>query len=185
MAEQVGGRYRPLAGAMLLALLVGALAGFWANLDQGYRYGAAGGRIAPLGWAPSNVMILFGSEPWNRMGGWLSQGPRPEEQHRQAIALGAGCAVTWILNGLRLRFCGFPFHPVGYAISGSWSLGMLWLPLLLAWIIKSLLLRYGGLRAYRRAVPFFFGVILGECLLGSLWTLVGIALDIPTYSFWP
>jgi hypothetical protein len=59
------------------------------------------------------------------------------------------------------------------------------MPLLIAWIIKTLLLRYGGLRAYRRALPFFLGIILGECILGSLWTLIGIALDVPTYSFWP
>ena len=49
----------------------------------------------------------------------------------------------------------FPFHPVGYAVSSSWSLSLLWLPLLIAWIIKSVLLRYGGLRAYRQAMPFF------------------------------
>ena len=179
MAEQSGGSYRSLVGAMLLATIFGALCGFWANLDQGYRFGA-GARIGP-----PNVMLIFGSEPWNRYNGWMAQGPRPQEQFHHNMAVLVGFAFTLLLNALRLRFAGFPFHPVGYAISSSWSLGLLWLPLLIAWAIKSLLLKYGGLRAYRRALPLFLGLILGECILGSLWTLIGISLDIPTYSFWP
>jgi hypothetical protein len=38
---------------------------------------------------------------------------------------------------------------------------------------------------YRQALPFFLGVILGECVLGSGWTLIGIFFRIPTYAFWP
>jgi hypothetical protein len=129
--------------------------------------------------------MIFGGEPWNRFTSWFRQGPRSLEQYHHAVAIGIGFAVTVFLNVFRLRFAGFPFHPVGYAISSSWSLSLLWMPLLIAWIIKTLLLRYGGLRAYRRALPFFLGIILGECILGSLWTLIGIALDVPTYSFWP
>ena len=183
MGEQLGqgknGGYKSLAGVMILALFFGAICGFWANLDQGYRFGA-GARIGP-----PNVMLIFGSEPWNRYNGWLAQGPRPQEQLHHSVAIAVGFAFTLLLNALRVRFAGFPFHPVGYAISSSWSLGLLWMPLLIAWTIKSLLLKYGGLRAYRRALPFFLGLILGECILGSLWTLIGIGLDFPTYSFWP
>jgi hypothetical protein len=79
----------------------------------------------------------------------------------------------------------FPFHPVGYAVSSSWSLSLLWLPLMVAWIVKLCILRYGGLRAYRQALPLFLGVILSECVVGSLWTIYGIATGNPTYAFWP
>jgi hypothetical protein len=179
IAEQAGGRYRPLFFAMLVALAWGALCGFWANLDQGYRYGAAA-RIAP-----PNVMLIFGGEPWNRMRSWLSAPPTNAQivANRGAVAVGFGFTV--LLNAVRLRVSGFPLHPVGYAVSGSWSLSLLWMPLFVAWLIKLNLLRYGGLRAYRRALPLFLGVIVGECVVGSFWTLVGIYLDIPTYAFWP
>jgi hypothetical protein len=179
MSEQVGSGFRPLFWAMLLAVAAGSLAGFWANIDQGYRYGAAA-RIAP-----PNVMMIFGGEPWNRMNGWLSAVPNAAEQYHNSVAVGVGFGATLLLNALRLRLAWFPFHPVGYAISSSWSLSLLWMPLFVAWLVKLLLLRYGGLKAYRQALPFFLGMILGECILGSLWTLVGIGLDIPTYSFWP
>jgi len=179
ITEKVGGRYRPMFAAMMLAILVGALCGFWANLDQGYRYGAS------VKIAPPNVMMIFGGEPWDRMKGWIASPLSVQQQMNNRTAIAVGLCFTLLLNMLRMRLPWFPFHPVGYAVSSSWSLGLLWLPLLIAWGIKMTLLRYGGLRAYRQALPFFFGVIMAECVLGSIWALIGIAFKIPTYAFWP
>ena len=63
-------------------------------------------------------------------------------------------------------------------------MNLVWMPLLFAWVIKGLILRYGGVRLYRQAMPFFLGLILGQCLVGSFWHLIGWALDIQPYSFW-
>jgi len=179
IAERVDGRYRPLFWAMLFALAYGAICAFWAMLDQNYRVGAA----EKIG--PPNVNLIFGAEPYNRMTGWIRSPSPPQQQFNTQVAIGVGFLFTLVLNALRLRLGWFPFHPVGYAVSSSWSLGLLWLPLLVAWILKLLLLRYGGLKAYRHWLPFFLGIILGECVIGSIWTLVGITLDMPTYAFWP
>lgn len=179
MAERQGARYRPLFYAMLLTLVIGILSAFWADLDQTYRVGAAE-KIAP-----PNVQLIFGGEPWSRMQAWITTPSSPVQQSNVRTAIFVGFMLTLALNAIRVRAGWFPFHPVGYAVSGSWALGLLWLPLLIAWIIKALLLRYGGLRAYRQALPFFFGVILGECIIGSLWMLIGIVFQIPTYAFWP
>jgi len=59
-----------------------------------------------------------------------------------------------------------------------------WLPLCLSWLAKVLIMRYTGARGYRAAIPFALGLILGEFVVGSLWALIGVALDIPTYGFW-
>ncbi len=179
MAERLGGRYQPLFWAMLLALAFGALSAFWAMLHQNYQVGAAE-KIAP-----PNVNLIFGSEPWNRMSGWVRSPAPPQQQFNTRLAIAAGFLLTLVLNMLRLRLSWFPFHPVGYAVSGSWSLSLLWLPLMVAWILKLVILRYGGLKAYRHWLPLFLGVILGECIIGSMWTIVGIVLDMPTYAFWP
>lgn len=179
MAERVGGRFRPLFWAMLLAVAVGALSAFWAMLDQNYRAGAAE-KIAP-----PNVNLIFGSEPWNRMSGWIRSPSPPQQQFNTQVAIGVGFLFTFALNILRLRMSWFPFHPVGYAVSSSWSLSLLWLPLMCAWVLKLLILRYGGLQAYRHWLPLFLGIILGECIIGSCWTLIGIGLNMPTYAFWP
>jgi hypothetical protein len=179
IAERNQARYRPLFGAMLLAMVFGIVCAFWADLDQTYRAGAAH-KVAP-----PNVQLIFGSEPWNRMESWIKSPTSPQQQFNVRTAIVVGFLLTLTLNAARMRVGWFPFHPVGYAVSGSWSLSLLWLPLLIAWIVKSVLLRYGGLRAYRQALPFFLGVILGECVIGSLWMLIGILFHMPTYAFWP
>ena len=48
---------------------------------------------------------------------------------------------------------GWPFHPAGYLVSGSFGLMRLSLPIFVTWALKSVLLRYGGLGAHRRAQP--------------------------------
>jgi hypothetical protein len=70
-------------------------------------------------------------------------------------------------------------------MASSWGVGQLWMPLLIGSTAKFIILKFGGLRSYRVALPFFLGLILGEITIGSLWTIVGIVLGIPTYDFWP
>jgi hypothetical protein len=61
----------------------------------------------------------------------------------------------------------------------------LWCATFVGWLIKWLVLRYGGMRLYRRAFPFFIGLILGDYVSGNLWALMGIALGQPTYRVIP
>jgi len=96
----------------------------------------------------------------------------------------AGLGFTWLLMMARVRFVTWPFHPVGYAISSSWSMNCLWMPILIAWLAKLVITRYGGHRAFQRAIPFALGLVLGEFVIGSIWTIIGIVLQIDTYSFW-
>jgi hypothetical protein len=48
----------------------------------------------------------------------------------------------------------------------------LWFPILLGWAAKRTIIRYGGLRLYREALPFFIGLIIGDYAISSL--LAGI-----------
>ncbi|MCL6519979.1 MAG: hypothetical protein K6T99_09105 [Armatimonadetes bacterium] len=177
MAERASMSYRRLFGAIILATLFGAIAAFWSELHIYYQVGAG----AKMG--PPNVPLIFGSEPYNRLDAWLKGAPPPSGNIAWAITI--GLLLTIILNSLRMRLPWFPFHPVGYAVSSSWSMNQLWMCMFIAWAIKLILLRYGGLKLYRQAVPLFLGVILGECVMGSLWTIIGIALHVQTYAFWP
>jgi hypothetical protein len=145
----------------------------WAYLHLSYDYGAAARMRGGTG---------FSAEAFNRLNGWI-QSPQPPNMLANA-ATGVGFLFCAALMILRIKFPWWPFHPIGYAISGSWSMNLVWMPLLFAWVIKGLILRYGGVRLYRQAMPLFLGLILGQCLVGSFWHLVGWALDIQPYSFW-
>jgi hypothetical protein len=173
MARVSGSSLRQFWLWMLWAGLWGALLAFWAYLHNAYRYGAGAAFFQGQ---------LFGMEAYNRLNNWLTL---PQKAHSGAqIATALGFAITWALMWLRNRFHGFLLHPIGFAISGSWAMNLVWLPLALAWFIKLLVVRYGGLQLYRQLLPFFLGLILGEAVVGMGWSLIGVLFNIPTYSFW-
>ena len=177
MAERAKMNYRRLYAAIAIASVFGTVVAFWVILHLYYQYGA-GQKIGP-----PNVALIFGSEPWNRMDGWVKF-PQPVDMN-YGIAVLLGLGVTLALNCLRMKIGWFPFHPVGFAVSSSWSMQLLWVPMFIAWAVKLVVLRYGGLSLYRKALPIFLGFIIGECVVGSLWTIIGIVFHVPSYAFWP
>ena len=46
------------------------------------------------------------------------------------------------------------------------------------WIIKSLIIRYGGATIYKKARPFFLGLILGEFSAAILWSILSYILGV-------
>ena len=94
-------------------------------------------------------------------------------------------AFTGFLMAMRLRFFWWPFHPVGYVLAETFTMNWLWCPTLIGWLIKALIQRYGGIKAFRKGIPFFVGLILGDYVISCLWALLGLALDIPTYRAFP
>lgn len=178
MAEKTRTNYRGVFIAILIATVFGTFVAFAIILSLLYERGAASSSLGP-----PNVPLIFGGEPWKRMETWVRNPQAPDMSILTAILV--GFTFTILLNSLRMKLGWFPFHPVGFAVSGSWSMHLLWLPMLIAWIIKLVILRYGGLKLYKKALPFFLGAILGECIVGSFWTIWGIIFNVPSYAFWP
>lgn len=176
MAQATGTPLRSMTLAILLAAAVGIFGGFWLFLDRYYAIGAESAYWNGWTW-------WLGREAFNTLNGWLSN-PREAEAGAR-IALGFGFFFSLFLSALRLRMGNFPLHPLAYAVAPSWGMGNLWSCVFLAWLAKVILLRYGGLKAYRRAGPFFLGLILGEFIVGAGWTLLGVLTNQPTFDFWP
>ncbi|HUV05009.1 MAG TPA: DUF6784 domain-containing protein [Armatimonadota bacterium] len=74
-------------------------------------------------------------------------------------------------------------HPLGYALCGSWTMIVFWFSCFVAWVVKSLVLRYGGMRMYVKARPWFLGMILGEFGMAVVWTLISAVTGAPTPEF--
>jgi hypothetical protein len=96
-----------------------------------------------------------------------------------------GLAFTLLLTALRSRFATFPLSQAAYALDMSWGNDLFWCDLLLAWTIKTFLLRYGGIGRYRQALPFFLGLILGDFVTGAAWSIVGTLLRQELYRTFP
>jgi len=110
-------------------------------------------------------------------------------------ALGAGAAITAALLVARQRFLSFPLHPLGYlvtllALYFAWGTpyvrpeglsqetSVLWGGVFLAWLIKLLVVKYGGMHTYKRSKPLFIGLIVGAvfCLFLANLLHLGVRL---------
>ncbi|NUQ71715.1 MAG: hypothetical protein HUU17_12970 [Chthonomonadales bacterium] len=171
LAEQARSEYRSWFWALAVFGIISGLVAFWAILHLMYDYGARAKSVSG-----------FGPEAYARLEGWLRT-PRigtPEP----AIAIGVGLLTAIALQLMRVRFAWWPFHPLGYAVTASWEINLVWVPLAIAWMVKVAILRYGGRIAFQKSVPFFLGLIIGQFVVGSLWNIYGIAMGVPTYQFW-
>jgi hypothetical protein len=98
----------------------------------------------------------------------------------------AGAVIAVVLMAGRLMFAGWPFHPIGLVLMSSGPMQVMWFSIFLGWGIKRLLLRYGGAGAFRRARPFFIGLIVGEILAAGVWMFMGLLTNgTVRYSFMP
>jgi hypothetical protein len=169
LAERSGTDYRRLGVAMMGAVVVGLFAGYWALLSD--AYGSKGARGTG-----------FAAETYNQLQTWLSYPRGPEPLPIAFIGLGA--VVALVLGAARMRIMGWPLHPAGYGLGMVFGLDYVWLPILIAWLAKVLILRYGGLRAHARIIPLLCGVIMGEFVVGSFWSSLSVLLEKPMYNFW-
>jgi len=87
---------------------------------------------------------------------------------------------------MRVRFIWWIFHPMGYIVANlEWAMRNFWSCMLISSTAKWFILKYRGPKGYRKAVQVCVGLILGDFVIGGLWNVLGILLNIPTYSFWP
>jgi hypothetical protein len=172
MAE--GGRI-DLSRLYLLTIFVSAvciLVTYWANLDVTFAAGATGKAVGFKRWV--------GDESFNRLNGWLSTSV--QIRNTNLLWMLAGLLFTLFLKGMRGMFVWWPFHPMGYALSLSFAMDYFWFAFLVGWLIKLVLVRWGGMRTHMQAAPFFLGLILGDYVVGSLWAIYGPAMQMSTYK---
>ncbi|MDA1193464.1 MAG: hypothetical protein O3A46_17445, partial [Candidatus Poribacteria bacterium] len=166
-AERANLRPRGLIAAILLAAGVGSLAGWWAYLHDAYIVGIDA--YPEESWAASTGFNLLNAR-------LLSLG---DPEYVEMVFAGVGFLFTAVLSLVRTRFLWWPLHPVGYVISGQWDVGRILVPLIVASVLKWLILKFTGVGGYRRSTPFFFGLILGDFGLGSLWATLGVLTHMP------
>ena len=98
--------------------------------------------------------------------------------------MGFGASFVILLSILRARFVWWTIHPVAYPLgSPGWGSDYTWSSIFISWLAKFLILKYGGHRAYSKAAYFFAGLILGDCIVGGAWDIIGVAFNIDIYSF--
>ena len=166
LAERTRMSNRRLLIAMCVAIVVGTFGSFWAFYHISYIEGARD-------W--------FAGRPFNRLQGWLTSPKVPDIP--AIVAMCIGFLITGFLMIMRIKLFWWPFHPAGFAISSSWSMNVFWFSIFVSSVIKWIILKQGGINLHRKLIPFFLGLILGEFVVGGVWSLIGITMNRPMYRF--
>lgn len=168
-------------GVLVLGLFVGGAV----HLAISYHHsGTLDGREQPvsswgtglLGTAHNDLLRLqdgrFNIQVFNRPTRWdLGAGH---------MVFGAGLAAGLFV--LCVRWPAWPLHPIGLLMVGTFYANEAWVSVFLGWMLKTLVLRWGGARLYRQARPLFLGLIMGEVFAAVYWGFdpaVRIALGLP------
>jgi hypothetical protein len=93
-------------------------------------------------------------------------------------AIGVGFGITAVLMALKLQLPSWPLHPVAFPLAFCYPIDAMLPAIIVSWAAKALLLRYGGLRAHRRALPLFLGLLVGSATTELLRVIVFRALGL-------
>ena len=167
-------RQSSILTVLIIAFAWGTLCAYWANLHVTFAEGAAAKAVGFKRWV--------GAESYERLQGWLNTPTRPNPT--QLLYIAGGFLLVIFLRGMRGSFLAWPFHPAGYALAVSFAMDYFWFCFFVAWAAKAILVRYGGMKTYNAAIPFFLGLILGDYIIGSLWALYGPLQHLQTYKIY-
>ncbi len=169
IADSAGIRKRSLVAAMAIGVVLLIVLGAYITLTGTYRYGFL--NMGPR--ALEHELLVYS----HSLHGFFVSPSGIDVAG--TIAIGAGALVTVLLGAMRLRFWWWPLHPIGYLAAHTWVMYMYYMPFMVAWLAKTLVVRYGGLRLYRRTVPLAIGFIAGDLLNEILWAIVTLVTGVP------
>jgi len=158
LGEELKGRKQYLFWALILALAVGLVGSSWAIMTLCHKYGALNLQIWSERGGYDDVGNLLRSPSTPHLWGWINTG--------------IGAAAMTLLMVARWRYSWWPLHPLGYPIGPIWIMDHLWFNMFLAWLIKVLVLKYGGVGLYLKTRPFFMGLILGQIVPGGFFLII-------------
>ncbi|MCC6444745.1 MAG: hypothetical protein IT210_14960 [Armatimonadetes bacterium] len=154
---------RAMGKLVLLGFAVGTAACLLAYLHWAYRIGED--QWAEGGWRESAAPFAIA-----RIRDWVYNRPGPA--WIEIAFMGVGGFITWALAKLQYTLIGFPFHPIGFALAMCFAVEYNWPAFFIAWLVKLLLLRYGGRGLFLQLAPFFLGMVLGGTILPPIWGAV-------------
>ena len=154
---------RALGKWTLVAFGVGALTCLLVYLHWAYRIGED--QFASGGWRESGAPHAV-----SRINQWVNAPTGPDWTQISYMLVGA--VTTLALAKANYTFIGLPLHPIGFTLAMSFAVEYNWPAFFVMWLVKGALIRYGGLTAYLRLVPFFLGLTLGGLIAPIFWGFI-------------
>jgi hypothetical protein len=168
-------RGRHVGAAVLIALLVAVPLSSYTALKLYYTAG---------GLELDRTVAQDGARwPFDKIASFIES---PMEPSRMAIgATIFGAVFTLMLLSLNRNYLWWRLNPLAYIMGSTGTLEQIWLSVFIGWLISTLILRYSGLRMYRRLRPFFLGLLLGEFTAAAFWMIVDYHTGLKTHRIFP
>lgn len=164
IAQATNTDMRGIGKWVLVAFVVGCVTCMLTALHWAYRVGEDQ-------WQEGGWKEAFSPLAVSRIQQWVTTPKGPVWSEVGGMLTGGIVALT--LAKISYTFLGFPFHPIGYALSVCYTMEYNWPAYMGIWVVKGFILRYGGRSLYFRSVPLFLGLILGGLVAPVLWGFVG------------
>lgn len=165
MADEVKLRKASITKIIIFTFIFTVIVGSLFALPIFYRYGATTMDMHRYLITQNNFKSMLGEE----------------RSASAAWGIGSGAIIVVLLSICRARFLWWPFHPLGYVM--GWNIPITyeyWGPFFIAWLIKLVLLRYGGSSLLAKARPFFMGLIAGSVVFQSIMLFISVAVALLT-----
>lgn len=174
-------------GCLVLALAVAVIISGASTLYIHYSHASSVDQVqeSPVGswgsWTMPRVIALDQTQQY------VPPRNGPIEHHSRLGYFGVGVAITAAMGFFNLRFAAWPLHPVGFLLAMSWGTRRIWFSIFLGWLIKSLIVRFGGASLLAASRPVLLGLIFGEAAAIAFWLTVSLALHAlgePYHAIW-
>jgi hypothetical protein len=160
IADSAGLNRRQVTAGMAVAVVLAMLTSYVSYLRLMYRYGGATMNPWFTTYYTNNLYCTWTS--------YLIQTGEPANP-REFLTMAVGVASMWGLLFMHRTFLWWPLHPIGYLMGASWPMINFWFPIFVGWVLKSIVLRYGGAKLYRRLIPGALGLVLAEFVSAGMW----------------
>lgn len=162
LGERFKINFKKIIISSVIAVIIGIFASFISIIMIAYKYGG----INLGGWQFTNYV------PYTI--NWVKEyilHPYNFGKYEFSFFL-IGAFLYIILNFLRLRFIGFPIHPIGLTIAATIPIYFIWFSIFIGWLLKFLILKYGGQKLYKTLQVLFIGIIIGAFLTAGIWMII-------------
>lgn len=159
-------RLRSVTLALCIAFLAALIFGWITYLPFIYTKGA-----------------IFTNSEYTRLASWFTTAFESYSKEIEDPALGrlwyvlGGAVIVLGLSYLRSMFVWFPLHPAGFVLAIKEGVAWFWPCFFMAWLVKSILYRYGGSRSVAVGKQFFIGLVVGSFAVTGVFNIIGIFIQ--------
>jgi len=164
-----------LMPSLCFAFIAGVAASFAFVLDLCYTEAGLNLRTYTLTTGNTNV--------FNALKTAIDGANRTVPDPQKAAVWLLGAAEVLLLSALRTYLPWWPLHPVGLAFQNSIGVRVFGFSAFLAWVIKLVIMRLGGIGLFNKFRPLFLGVLIGYAAMIGISSVID-AVWFPGRGHW-